>query len=87
MNYDHDVLGVGNSSHPANQEETDVFQSEDLDECLQHAKEEFEFEPLEFAINLQYERLRIAKKLIDELISGAISESTTIKLQRIKNYL
>jgi hypothetical protein len=22
MNYDHDVLGVGNSSHPANQEES-----------------------------------------------------------------
>lgn len=87
MNYDHDVLGVGNSSHPANQEETDVFQSEDLFECMEHAKENNDFEPLEFAIELQYERLKTAKKLIDELISGAVSESTTIKLQRIKNYL
>lgn len=79
--------GWGNGYAPEEQEETDGFQSEDLDDCLQHAKEEFEFEPLEFAINLQYERLKIAKKLIDELISGAVSESTTIKLQRIKNYL
>ena len=31
--------------------------------------------------------IQVAKKLIDELISGAVSESTTIKLQRIKNYL
>lgn len=88
MNYDHDVLGVGNSSHPANQEETDVFQSEDLDECLQHAKEEFEFEPLEFAINLQYERLKIAKKLIDELQVATTGNSyIKNKIQRIKNYL
>ena len=87
MNYDHDVLGVGNSCHPANQEETEVFQSEDLNECLQFARDNGDFEPLEFAIELQTERLRIAKELIDELKDGAISESTANKLQLIKNYL
>ncbi len=88
MNYDHDVLGVGNSCHPANQEETEVFQSEDLNECLQYARENNDFEPLEFAIELQTERLRIAKKLI-EICQECTGDNVYIKnqLQKIKNYL
>lgn len=87
MNYDHYVLGVGNSNHPANQEETELFQSEDLNECLSYAKCIGDFDALEFAIELQTERLRIAKKLIDELKKELSTEDQKNKLQRIKNYL
>ncbi len=51
-NYDDDVLGVGNSQHPSNQEpEEEVnFESNDLQKCLDYYKDTGDIEPLENAI-------------------------------------
>ena len=70
-NYDNDILGVGNICHPANQEETEVFQSEDIQECLQYARDNGDFEPLEFAV-------KIAKRNFD-----ANPASIPIKIKQI----
>ena len=79
--------GWGNGYTPE-EKETEVFQSEDLNECLQYARENGDFAPLEFAIELQTERLRIAKKLI-ELCQDVTGDNVYIKnqLQKAKNYL
>jgi len=62
-NYDHDVLGIGNPEHPANREEQEMFESDNLSECLDYAKLAYDFEPMEAAI---YNN--------DTIIENAISE-------------
>jgi hypothetical protein len=50
--YDYYVLGLGNEDHPANRVEIEqeVFESENLQECMNYAKDYCDFEPLESAI-------------------------------------
>ena len=74
--------------HPANQEQKKVFQSDDLQECLEYAKDTEDLEPLQFAIELQKKNSMIAKKII-ELCQDATGYNVYIKhqLQKIKNYL
>ena len=62
-NYDYDVLGVGNSEHPANRTEEEIFESDNLQECLDYAKLAYDYEPMEAAI---YNN--------DTIIENAISE-------------
>jgi hypothetical protein len=62
--YDHDVIGVGNPEHPANREETEMFESDNIQECLDYAKEFNDYEPIENAIVKQE---TIIEKVIDEL--------------------
>lgn len=66
MNYDNDILGVGNSDHPANQEqiEYETFESNNLWECLDYAKDTKDFELIENAITLQN---TIIEKTISEI--------------------
>jgi len=65
MNYDNDILGIGNSDHPANQEqiESETFESNNLWECLDYTKEFKDFELIENAITLQ--NTIIEKAIID----------------------
>ena len=79
--------GWGNGYAPEEKEETEVFQSEDLEECLYYGENYEDYRPLRFAIELQTERLRIAKKLIDELKDFSTGVIMKNKLQQIKNYL
>lgn len=78
MNYDNDVLGVGNSQHPANQEpeKEEEFYSTDLQECLNHYKDTLDCEPLENAIYENELKLKRANKDLTE----------AVKLLRSKNY-
>jgi len=62
-NYDHDVLGVGNPEHPANRIEEEIFESDNLQECLDYSKTFNDYEPMEAAI---YNN--------DTIIENAISE-------------
>lgn len=87
MNYDYDVLGLGNSDHPANQEQIEDLESEDLNECLDFAMNYDDFKPLLLAIELQTERLEIAKKLIDDLDSKLENKEHKCEIQKIKSYL
>lgn len=70
MNYDEQVIGVGNSFHPANQQETesDHFESNNLEECLDYAKDFKDFEPIENAIIEQNVAIEKAVSEIDLLI-------------------
>lgn len=64
-NYDKDYLGTNNSQHPANQEqESETFESNNLEECLNYAKDFKDFELIENAITLQN---TIIEKAISEL--------------------
>lgn len=65
--YDHDVLGIGNPHHPANQLELE-FPPRTLDECIEHFKEHNDSDPLMEKIDdlkLQMDR---GKELSIELI-------------------
>lgn len=50
--YDHDVIGAGNSEHPYNRPpmEEELFESDNIQECLNYAKLANDFEPIEAAI-------------------------------------
>ena len=63
-NYDHDILGVGNPEHPYNREEQEIFESDNLQECLDYAKLAHDYEPLEDAI---YNNDTIIENAISEL--------------------
>lgn len=68
MDYDNDVLGVGNSQHPANEQDY-IFESDDLDDCMEYYKNTGIIEPLENAINKNRKLIREAKKIIDDTVS------------------
>jgi hypothetical protein len=64
--YDYDVLGLGNSEHPANRPpmEEEIFESDNIQECLDYAKLANDFEPIEAAILNQE---TVVEKAISEL--------------------
>ena len=81
MNYDHDVLGVGNSSHPANQEEQELdLSNEELHSLVLDLQSEIR--QLENAIKY---RKAVNKKIV-EICQAAAGENTYIinKLKEIK---
>jgi hypothetical protein len=65
MNYDDFVIGTSNPEHPYNREqiEEEIFESDNLSECLNYSKLANDYEPLEAAI---YNN--------DTIIENAISE-------------
>lgn len=71
QNYDDIVLGVGNSQHPANQreEELENFESVNLQECLDYAKDTKDFEWLETAIMMQNAVIEKAGLELDFLVN------------------
>mgnify|MGYP000902611472 FL=1 len=70
QNYDEIVLGVGNSQHPANQrEEQEYFDSVNLQECLDYAKDTKDFECIETAIILQNTAIEKAVLELDFLVN------------------
>lgn len=75
-NYDKDVIGSNNPIHPANEKETEDFQSEDLQECLYYYKDTGDSVPLENAIfNTEIAKKRAVKDLTE-----------VIKLERSKGF-
>ena len=88
MNYDDQVLGVGNSFHPANQQEieTDHFESNNLQKCLDYAKDFKDFEPIENAIidqNVAIEKaISELNFLIDSCIQNKFMQNRLIALKR-----
>jgi len=64
-NYDYDVIGTGNPEHPYNRPpmEEEIFESDNLQECMDYSKLANDYEPLEAAI---YNN--------DTIIENAISE-------------
>lgn len=62
MNPDDYIEGTFNPLNPSNwDEKLSTFESEDLSECLEFAKENHDFEPLENAIFLQ--EIKVKKAL------------------------
>lgn len=66
MDYDNNVLGVGNEQHPANQEETtqDELITNSLESCLDFYKVTEDSEPLENAI---FNKGKVIEKSIQEI--------------------
>mgnify|MGYP003489762398 FL=1 len=71
QNYDDIVLGVENSQHPANQseEELENFDSVNLQECLDYAKDTKDFEWIETAIIKQNTAIEKAGLELDFLVN------------------
>lgn len=65
-NYDNDVIGTGNPDHPYNIEpmEEEIFESDNLSECLDYAKLANDYEPMEAAI---YNNETIIENAISEI--------------------
>jgi len=80
MNPDDHIEGTFDPTNPANQETiADEFYSEDLSECLNYAKENEDFEPLENAIFLHETKVKKAlEKIMFSLDAMAHSENTFI---------
>lgn len=70
MNYDDDVLGVGNPLHPANQEpeKEEYFESDNLQECLDYFRATNDIDPLENAIALNELKKQMVKEDLTEVI-------------------
>jgi hypothetical protein len=82
INYDHFVLGVGNSSHPANQEETEIELT--IEEQMENEICDLERKIQELTIRIKY-REAVNKKIV-ELCQAVCGENTYIfnKLKEIK---
>jgi hypothetical protein len=65
-NYDDFVIGTGNSEHPYNRPpmEDEIFESDNLQDCLDYAKLANDFEPMENAV---YKQETIIEKSISEI--------------------
>ena len=83
--FDFEIIGVGNPDHPANEVENEFedFESNNLNKCLDYAKDNDDFEPLEFAILNQKE---ITEKVIEELqwIFDSTQNNVSVKNKCIK---
>ena len=80
MILDHYIEGTFDPNNPSNQEPvTEEFYSEDLSECLQFAKDNQDFEPLENAIFLHETKVKNAmEKVMFSLDAMAHSENAFI---------
>lgn len=80
-------FNIGNNP---TEEDDLVFDSTDLYECLEYAKQNDEIEHLETAISLTYKNKRDAKILIQELLDAndhTHNDYLKNKLTKIKNLL
>ena len=77
-NYDYDVIGTGNSEHPYNRPpmEEEIFESDNLQECMDYSKLANDYEPLEAAIIKQ-----------EAIVEMAVSEIQFLKDMCIHNSL
>jgi hypothetical protein len=77
-NYDYDVIGTGNSEHPYNRPpmEDEIFESDNLQECMDYSKLANDYEPLEAAIIKQ-----------EAIVEMAVSEIQFLKDMCIHNSL
>ena len=84
QNYDEIVLGVENSQHPANQreDEQEDFDSVNLQECLDYAKDTKDFEWIENAIINQNTAIEKAVSELDYLVN--ICGDNTLLRNRLK---
>lgn len=84
QNYDEIVLGVGNPLHPANQREyeQEEFDSVNLQECLDYAKDTKDFEWIETAIIKQNTAIEKAVSELDYLVN--ICGDNTLLRNRLK---
>jgi len=64
MNLDDYIEGMQDINHPANREEQEMFESDNLQECLDYAKLAYDYEPLEAAI---YNNDTIIENTISEI--------------------
>lgn len=91
-NYDDMWLGVGNSTHPYNQEteEEPDFESCNLSECLQYLKDKDDYEPIEFSVQNQEEIIEKSLGIIDfcqDIIAHNDNFVLQQKLQELKKLL
>lgn len=77
MNYDEEFLGVMNPLHPANQQETEEFNSEDLTECLHHYLDTGDRDYLEMAISENAKKLENIKETVIQLRQYARATDNT----------
>lgn len=83
QDYDEIVLGVENSQHPANQrDEQEEFDSVNLQECLDYAKDTKDFECIENAIIMQNTAIEKAVSELDYLVN--ICGDNTLLRNRLK---
>jgi hypothetical protein len=82
INYDHNVLGVGNSLHPANQEELEIELT--IEEQMENEICDLERKIQELTIRIKY-REAVNKKIV-ELCQAVCCDNTYIfnKLKEIK---
>lgn len=86
MDYDNEVLGVENREHPAN-EHNYIFESDDLDDCLDHYKKTGDLGPLENAINTNRKIMYENKKIIADVMVDCETSNRSdlsLKLWKIK---
>ena len=82
MNYDHDVLGVGNLLHPANQKETELELT--IEEQMENEICDLERKIQELKIRIKY-REAVNKKIV-KICQAVCGDNTYIfnKLKEIK---
>jgi hypothetical protein len=82
INYDHNVLGVGNSLHPANQEELEIELT--IEEQMENEICDLERKIRDLTIRIKY-REAVNKKIV-ELCQAVCGDNTYIfnKLKEIK---
>lgn len=66
-NYDHDVIGVGNSQHPANQVEIADNAPADLYDALNTAFDDLTEESKDAAFQMCYDNAKLKKEILDLL--------------------
>jgi len=83
MNPDDYTEGEFDSNNPANQEEASIFESNDLQECLDYFRETNDSEPIENAISQN----ELAKQMVKEDIVEVINLLRTKGLDSTANFL
>jgi hypothetical protein len=89
-NYDRCVIGTGNPDHPYNRPEIEeeMFESDNLQECMDYSKLANDYEPLEAAIIKQGSIIEMASSEIDFLKDMCIHNSLLKnRLQKLKKLL
>lgn len=88
--YDHYVIGIGNPDHPYNRPEMEeeMFESDNIQECMDYSKLASDYEPLEAAIINQESIIEMASSEIDYLKDMCVHNSLLKnRLQKLKKLL
>ena len=86
MNYDHDVIGVGNPSHPANQTEVQPEQTlaEKYEDAIGNLVLLPEYDPIQSYVNALEKELRRAIEVMEALPEDS---RNYLIINRLKNVL